>query len=589
MQRSFRKTHNNLPPTCPIGRTTKTFIYSTQKMKHLFFMSAVFGWLTLGATMAHADTKVVLTAKDLQGTDNIVVKLSNGATFQNNTINMPKGQSSQLTVTYKHSNMVIRQLALRWNKKPTKGAITVNNGSFSKYPSTWQASSQGIKSIRLSNNGISEARLSQIVVYLKGNASNPPEITPPVNPSTPSTSQLSKYDLNRPLGWGTVGGNITGSADKNPITVTNISDFITAMEGNTPCTIYLKGTIIVNGQVTVKDASNKTIYGLPGACLSNPTHSKAVSESGILSMSRCNNIIMRNITFKGAGAYDIDGNDNLTLQACDYVWVDHCDFQDGVDGNFDANNGSDHLSVTWCRFRYLIAPWPGGSGGSNDHRNTNLWGGSDNNTKDVGKLRTTFANCWWDQGCHERNPRVRNGKVHVVNCYYNYADNNYCIGAGYNSNIYAEYNHFDNVNRPWARYAMKSGKTDFNITLKNNLGQPDLQQASGSNSYFNPYSVYNYTPYAAQLVKSVVTNANNGAGATLNIIQGKGVAESKATIGFSTATDIQATTNTVTNDALRTDIFSIDGTLLSGLQRGINVVKTTYADGHTATKKIIIR
>jgi pectate lyase len=71
------------------------------------------------------------------------------------------------------------------------------------------------------------------------------------------------------------------------------------------------------------------------------------------------------------------------MQACDYIWVDHCDFQDGVDGNFDANNGSDHLSITWCRFRYLIAPWAGGSGGSNDHRNTNLWGGSDSNTKDV--------------------------------------------------------------------------------------------------------------------------------------------------------------------------------------------------------------
>ena len=64
------------------------------------------------------------------------------------------------------------------------------------------------------------------------------------------------------------------------------------------------------------------------------------------------------------------------------------------------------------------APQEGGSGGADDHRFCNTWGSSDKATESEGHLNTTFANCWWDEGCMERCPRVRFGKVHIVNCYY---------------------------------------------------------------------------------------------------------------------------------------------------------------------------
>lgn len=532
---------------------------------------------------------------ELAGTKDFTIKEAGSAYLNGNKIYMPQGSSSSFTVTYNWTDKVIKEIDFTNSQSPSTGTFSANYGSFQSYPKVWIAPDGGMKSVRFSSNGKSIALIKEMKIILVDNNGSTSSNTDTnsgsstgsqSSGSTSTATGLSKYDLNKPIGWATVGGTVTGSSNKNAITVTNINDFLSAMTGSDQKTIYIKGTITVNGKVTVKDCSNKTVYGLPGSSFSNLKHSSNVDESGILSMSRCSNIILRNLTFKGAGAYDIDGNDNLTLQTCDYIWVDHCDFQDGVDGNFDANNGSDHLAVTWCRFRYLIKPYAGGSGGSDDHRNTNLWGGSDSSTKDAGKLRTTFANCWWDEGCHERNPRVRFGQVHVVNCYYSYEGNNYCIGAGYKSNIYADYNNFDNVNKPWACYATKSGKTDYNITMKNNIGQSDIQQRSGSNAYFNPYSVYSYSPYAASEVK---TQVSGHAGATLNISEGGGVNAKGVAISDSETTGIEDTESIESTKVVKTDIFAINGARLNDVQKGVNIIKTTYADGTVKTKKIVIR
>jgi pectate lyase len=338
---------------------------------------------------------------------------------------------------------------------------------------------------------------------------------------------------------------------------------------------------------TVKDAANKTVYGLPGSVLQNSIHSAVVAQSGVLSFNRCKNIILRNLTFKSAGAYDIDGNDNLQFQSSDYIWVDHCDFFDGVDGNFDCNNGSDHISITWCRFRYLIKPYAGGSGGSDDHRNCCLWGGSDNNEKDRGHLRTTFANCWWDQGCHERMPRVRFGQVHIVNCLYSCSGNGYCIGAAYASNIYAEKNVFSGVNYPWKCYAEKSGKTDYNITMTGNSGASDEQKHSGSIAFFNPYSVYSYT---AMDVNKVQSEVSGHAGATLKITEGSTVSAAKlSSIGNfdDSTTGIGEAANSSENVSVK--YYNINGTEIPQLQHGFNIVKTIKADGQVEVKKVSIK
>ncbi|MCR4583194.1 MAG: chromophore lyase [Prevotella sp.] len=389
---------------------------------------------------------------------------------------------------------------------------------------------------------------------------------------------LSPYDKNAPVGWGTVDGGITGSDDENPVTVSTLAELKSAMSGTGKKTIYVKGTIEFQGLVSFSNVQNKTVYGLPGSVLSNPTLSAVVSESGILQLKNCKNIILRNLTFKAAGAYDIDGNDNLTLAASEHIWIDHCDFQDGVDGNLDCNNGADYICITWTRFHYLISPWSGGSGGSNDHRFTNLWGGSDNNiAKDGGKLRTTFANCWWDEGCKERMPRIRFGQVHILNCLYSSSVANYCVGAGYRCNAYIENCAFTSSktkSTPWKKYATKSGYTDFNITLTGNLNVKDAQSKSGDIEYFVPSDIYTYESYDAAEVEAVVSDATNGAGATLTIEEGQ---------PFTAIEGVTTGSSTVVS----TQYYDLQGRLLESPKKGLQLRTEQMSDGRRITTKII--
>ncbi len=334
-------------------------------------------------------------------------------------------------------------------------------------------------------------------------------------------AEMSSYDQNKPIGWATVSSTPTGGGGNGTcVTVNNATDLKSYLGKDGDYVIYIKGAIQVSSMIKAV-VKNKTILGLPGSYLYN--EGQTTSTSGILYFSTgSNNVIMRNVTFKSAGAYDCDGNDNLCIDAATNIWVDHCDFQDGVDGNFDCKNGSNNIAVTWCRFRYLKEPTAGGSGGAADHRYTNLWGSSDNNAaKDAGKLNTTFQFCWWGEGCRERMPRVRFGKVHIINCLYNSSVANYCCGAGNNSSIYVEKSAFIGVNNPYKDYSSSSEKgylTFNNCYFKNCSGN-----TTGTGSAFTPSSYYTLAAIDASLVEGVVSNTNNGAGATLTVVECQGV------------------------------------------------------------------
>lgn len=411
-----------------------------------------------------------------------------------------------------------------------------------------------------------------------------------------TSGALSQYDLNRPIGWATVGGSVTGSQDKNAVLVTTMSELQQAMSGTDQRTIYVQGTLTTSTQIAIQNAQNKTVYGLPGATLANTTHTADASKTGILTLKNCSNIIIRNLTFKGPGAYDIDGRDNLTVQNSQYIWVDHCDFQDGCDGNFDINNGSDNISVTWCRFRYRISPWAGGSGGSDDHRFSNLIGGSDKSTTDAGKLRITFANCWWDEGCKSRLPRVRFGQVHIVNCLYSSSVISYCVGAGYRSNVYVDNTAFTSSaarKTPWSCMATTSGYTDYNIQIRNCDGVSDVRASSGGQAFFDPYATYSYAPYAANLVNGVVSAS---AGATLSIAYGQAPSKKEAAdvLDFESdfaegmTTDL-ADLSVGAQEVVSRRIFDLAGRERTELQPGINIIRTTMADGQVSVERRMVR
>ncbi len=295
-----------------------------------------------------------------------------------------------------------------------------------------------------------------------------------------SVSSVQAQDLCKPVGWGK---DVTGGGNATPVVVSSYSALKDAVSDDDVRVVHIKGTITFpsDGRINIQDQSNKTIFGLPGSKLVSVDMSS--DGSGIFYVKRMDNLILQNVYFEGPGAYDNDGNDNLTVDDSRNVWVDHCEFHDGMDGNFDIKNKADLVSVTWCTFSYEKPPRSGGSGGSPDHRYTNLIGSSDGATGDRGKLRVTFQYCRWGEGCKERMPRVRYGKVHVANCYFSSSVANQGIRAGYEADIRAEGNYFiSGYNKPIDLY-----KDDYTAVYANNN-----QNASNINkgSAFNPpYSI----------------------------------------------------------------------------------------------------
>ena len=168
--------------------------------------------------------------------------------------------------------------------------------------------------------------------------------------------------------WGYAGTSVTGGGSATPTLVSSESALSTALNAGNKVIIITEDITVTNHISSSK--SNMTIMALPGKKLISTQQNK--DNSGILYL-KGSNLILRNLTFEGPGAYDCDGWDNLCLDKATNVWVDHCDFQDGCDGNFDINKTSDNITVTWCRFRYKKSPKAGGLE-TDDHRFSNLIG-----------------------------------------------------------------------------------------------------------------------------------------------------------------------------------------------------------------------
>lgn len=314
------------------------------------------------------------------------------------------------------------------------------------------------------------------------------------------------YYMSSPEGFGEA---TTGGGNAAAVVVDNYNDFKSMLQLSSPQVILVSGTITLNsGQNISETVTNKTIIGLPGARLVNNTQTQ--SGSGILNLKNgSNNVIIRNLIFEGPGAYDIDGRDNLSVEGCTNLWVDHCEFQDGLDGNFDIKNNSDNITVSWCKFTYLKPAIPGGSGGSNDHRFSNLVGSGDSNAPSDGHFSITFQNCYWAEGCRERMPRARNAELHILNCYYN-TDVSSSRALGFSGGVntlscYVENSDFANVGTVYQSYG-GTVALEFDNCLNgvSNIGTVNAP-------------TYNYTVIPVEDVATYIPNTNCGAGATLQV------------------------------------------------------------------------
>lgn len=341
-------------------------------------------------------------------------------------------------------------------------------------------------------------------------SSSPAQSEEPKLPEDQGGHTLPSKLPGTPVGFACLTLAPTGGEGGECVEVSSVAELSAALKRTEPLIIYVKVEITFTNILSVK-ATNKTLLGLKGSKLVSAQ--RDASTSGILYFKEgSNNLILRNLTFESAGAYDCDGRDNLCIDGTTRIWVDHCDFQDGVDGNFDCKNASDEITISYCRFRYLKAPLAGGSGGSDDHRFSNLWGSSDSQTQDRGHLRTTFVGCWWDEGCKDRMPRVRFGQVHIVHCLYSSTATSGCIGLGYEANVRAERTVFRNISKSIYKEYNKDDADHKGIIELTDCLFPGSSSATSNGTAFTP-------PYTleALAVGEVEAKVKSEAGATLNV------------------------------------------------------------------------
>ena len=254
------------------------------------------------------------------------------------------------------------------------------------------------------------------------------------------------------------------------------------------------GGTLPNGQNVSEEAeyyTRKIILQMTG------DNSESYRSSGIMTVNGARNIIIRNLQFVGPGSIDVGGSDLFSfVNGAKNCWVDHCDFSDGMDGNFDITQKSDFNTVSWCTFSYTSRSYM--------HQNTNLVGSSDSEA--TGFLNTTFAFNWWGTGCKQRMPMVRVGKIHMLNNYFTSTTANNCINPRKNSEFLIEGNYFD---QGVVNYYSQSGATAVTWKSNNYIAEAGNLPSSFGGTVIVPYD-YTVAPY-----NDVPATITQNAGATL--------------------------------------------------------------------------
>ena len=315
-------------------------------------------------------------------------------------------------------------------------------------------------------------------------------------------------DQCKPIGWATRSGRtstpfeVTGGGNATPITVTTFADLQKYAKDSSPRVIYIDGTLGSGWSGTTGDrlnitGSNKTIIGLrPGTLLKAPIH-----------ISKASNIIIRNIVIQGPGSNADQAWDNLTIEndGSKNIWIDHCEFWDGQDGNADVVKGADNVTFTWCIFGYKK---------KSTHNLSNLIGSSDDEPESEGKLNVTYMFNWW-KAANQRKPRCRYGNVHVVNnlltgdASITNGTDVLGVSAGHMCTVRTERNVFINESNPI--YTGNANGTGVNETI-DNIFTNCSGNTKGTGTSFTPPYEYKEFMLAASEVEAAV---KAGAGANL--------------------------------------------------------------------------
>ncbi|GAB3439308.1 hypothetical protein GCM10027436_21340 [Actinophytocola sediminis] len=302
---------------------------------------------------------------------------------------------------------------------------------------------------------------------------------PPDDPTDPPAGQLGYATLD---GLGQSG--TTGGAGGQTVTVTSSSALLSEIAASGARIIQVQGMITVpDGMHDV--SSDKTIVGVGsnsgisggGLNIGLPLSDSITSPPA----NAVHNVIVRNLIFQNAD------DDSVNVQMFSHhIWLDHNEFRPAYDGSLDIKRGSDYVTVSWNRF-------------ASTDKTMLLGHDDDNSAQDVGRLRVTYHNNWFDN-TGQRNPRVRFGNVvHVLNNYYSSVDD-YGVASTEDAAVLVEGNSFENTDSPCELGQGDSSEGSLR-SLNNQFVSSGSCQTGGSVGGV-PYP---YTPQSASAVKSSVT------------------------------------------------------------------------------------
>jgi pectate lyase len=231
------------------------------------------------------------------------------------------------------------------------------------------------------------------------------------------------------------GGQATGGAGGREVNATTPEQLKFYAASPEPLVIRISGPISP-GMVPV--SSNKTLIG------SGP---EASIQGNLMIGGGVQNVIIRNLTFtnpmnkKGKG-----GGDGITVRGGKNVVIDHCTFIDCGDGCVDITEGSDSVTVSWCKFSYTKQP---------KHRFVMLAMGREGK-KHKHKPRITLHHNWFGENCDQRMPAARKSRVHMYNNYFSCSGNSYCTNIRKDAELLSESNYYEKVQNPI--YSEEGGK-----------------------------------------------------------------------------------------------------------------------------------
>lgn len=363
-----------------------------------------------------------------------------------------------------------------------------------------------------------------------------PAPAPTATPAVDNSLDTAPVD-----GWASQNGGTSGGSaatTKNVYKVNSASQLASALSaaGDAPKIVKVYGTIdmaaVDNGGAfsSASDQAARNVVKLPSNTTLIGIGSNAGFVNARISIKDVSNVIVRNLTVINpcdiAPTWDPNdgssGNwnseyDGIVVENSKNVWIDHNVFTDAPqtddlapvengklkqchDGALDIKKGSDFVTVSYNVF--------------DRHEKNNLVGASDSTTSDDGHLTATFHHNHFT-AVGERAPRVRFGRVHIYNNYYEgnrsasaYA-HQYSIGVGYKAQILSEHNAFDIAGATACPHVVKnpgsSSKTGAISDTGSLLNGAPLNLASAcsfaSASWTIPYS---YSAMAAAQVKAYV-------------------------------------------------------------------------------------